>query len=43
MEEYVPHPLDISTLFDFLKLIEEEDDQDGTRKMNSLLEHAGML
>lgn len=37
MEQYVPHPLDLSTLFDFLKLFEEEDDQYGTRKMSSLL------
>lgn len=37
VEEYVPHPLDVSTLFDFLKLFEEEDDQYGTRKMSALL------
>eukprot|EP00752_Nemacystus_decipiens_P011662 g10350.t1 len=37
VEEYVPHPLDVSTLFDFLKLFDEEDDQYGTRKMSSLL------
>lgn len=33
----MPHPLDVSTLFDFLKLFEEEDDQHGTRKMSALL------
>lgn len=37
VEEYLPHPLDVGTLFDFLKLFGEEDDQSGTRKMNSLL------
>ncbi|CAM9388792.1 unnamed protein product, partial [Hapterophycus canaliculatus] len=37
VEQYVPHPLDLSTLFDFLKLFEEDDDQYGTRKMSSLL------
>ncbi|CBJ26522.1 conserved unknown protein [Ectocarpus siliculosus] len=38
VDEYVPHPLDLGTLFDFLKLFEEEDDQYGTRKMSALLE-----
>ncbi|CAN0172311.1 unnamed protein product [Ectocarpus sp. 6 AP-2014] len=38
VDEYVPHPLDLGTLFDFLKLFEEEDDQYGTRKMSMLLE-----
>ncbi|CAM9835735.1 unnamed protein product, partial [Scytosiphon promiscuus] len=37
VEQYVPHPLDLSTLFDFLKLFEEDDDQCGARKMSSLL------
>ncbi|CAB1117856.1 unnamed protein product [Ectocarpus sp. CCAP 1310/34] len=38
VDEYVPHPLDLGTLSDFLKLFEEEDDQYGTRKMSALLE-----
>ena len=38
VEKYVPHPLDITTLFDFLKLFEEDDDQYGTRKMSVLLD-----
>ncbi|CAM9216135.1 unnamed protein product [Ectocarpus sp. 13 AM-2016] len=38
VDEYVPHPLDLGTLFNFLKLFEEEDDQYGTRKMSALLE-----
>lgn len=33
VEEYAPHPLDFSTLFDFLKLFEEED---GTGKTGPL-------
>ncbi|CAM9402660.1 unnamed protein product, partial [Laminaria digitata] len=37
VEKYVPHPLDITTLFDFLKLFEEDDDQYGTRKLSALL------
>lgn len=37
VDEYVPHPLDLGTLFDFLKLFEEDDDQYGTRKMSALL------
>ncbi|CAM9131909.1 unnamed protein product [Ectocarpus fasciculatus] len=38
VDEYIPHPLDLGTLFDFLKLFEEDDDQYGTRKMSVLLE-----
>ncbi|CAN0135968.1 unnamed protein product [Ectocarpus sp. 12 AP-2014] len=38
VDEYVPHPLDLGTLFNFLKLFEEEDDLYGTRKMSALLE-----
>ena len=38
VEKYVPHPLDITTLFDFLKLFEEDDDQYGTRKLGVLLD-----
>lgn len=37
VEQYVPHPLDLSTLFEFLKLFEEDDDQYGARKMSFLL------
>lgn len=38
MEEFVPHPLDLSTLFDFLKLLEEgDDDPHGHRKMSTIL------
>eukprot|EP00903_Cladosiphon_okamuranus_P012090 g11349.t1 len=39
IEEYVPHPLDVSTLFNFLKLVEEEEeDRCGTHKMDTLLD-----
>eukprot|EP00904_Undaria_pinnatifida_P012028 jgi/Undpi1/7956/HiC_scaffold_24.g10428.m1 len=38
VEKYVPHPLEITTLFDFLKLCEDGDDQYGTRKLSALLD-----
>ena len=34
----MPHPLEITTLFDFLKLCEDGDDQYGTRKLSALLD-----
>lgn len=37
VKQYVPQPLDITILFDFLKLFEEEYDEHGVRKLSVLL------
>lgn len=38
VEQYVPQPLDTTTLFDFLKLFEEGDVETRTRKLSALLD-----